>query len=293
MDYTEMLNTLEAKRKNIMKKMVYGIGIILVALLVGLLIGQSEGMMFGAVIGLVIAVGFVADAYTKYRKLFKNDVMPLIIAKTGLSLQYNYNDGVGQNTVMNSCLFKKPDRYHCEDLMYGTIDDVQFMSSDVHMEERHVRVDSKGRRHVEYVTFFQGRWFVYDFNKEFNGIIQVREDGLLQGLPWGINAEKISMEDVEFNKKFKTYATNQHDAFYVLTPTLMVNMKKLESRYPGRIYFSFIGSQLHIAIYNNKNSFEPPLFSPVDDRFIDEQVQEINILREIVNELKLNRRIFK
>lgn len=293
MDYDQILIQLENKRKQIMKKIMISLGIIVVSLILGYLIASSQGLVFGGIISLIIAVGLVADSIGKYKNVFKHQLMPLLIAKTGMNLEYIYKDGVGQNTVMGSKLFKKPDRYHCEDLMHGTFDDVKFMSSDVHMQERRVTIDSKGRRHVHYVTYFLGRWFVYDFNKEFNGIIQVREAGFLEGHPWGLNVDKISLEDVEFNKKFKTYATNQHDAFYVLTPTLIVNMKKLEKRFPGKIYFSFIGSQLHIAIYNSKNSFEPPVFSPIDDDFINKQVEDVLILQEIVKELKLNRDIFK
>ncbi len=293
MNYNQTLEQLENKRKQIMKKIQIGIGIVLVSLLVGFLFGDTQVLVFAGIISLVIAVGIVADSVTKYKNHFKNQLMPLLINKTGMNLEYNYRDGVGKDTVMGSKLFKKPDRYHCEDLMYGTFEDVRFMSSDVHMQERRVTHDSKGRRHVHYVTYFLGRWLVYDFNKEFNGIIQVREASFLEGHPWGLNVDKITLEDVEFNKKFKTYATNQHDAFYVLTPSLILNMKKLEQRFPGKIYFSFIGSQLHIAIYNSKNSFEPPIFSSIDENFINEQIQDVIILQEIVKELRLNRDIFK
>ncbi len=294
MEYGDILNKLEAQRKMISKRILYSMGIIIVLLVMGLLItGSSSGLVFGGIIGIVIAVSYVANGTSKYKKAFKDQLMPLLIARTGLKLEYNYKDGVGENTVMSSKLFKRPDRYHCEDLMYGTIDDVRFMSSDVHMEERHITTNVKGSRQVSYITFFSGRWFVYDFNKEFNGIIQVREEGFLQGHPWGLNVNKISLEDVEFNKKFKTYATNEHDAFYVLTPHLLENMKDIEKRFPGKIYFSFIGTELHIAIYDSKDSFEPPIFSPIDDAFVQTQVQDIMILQDIVNELKLNRNIFK
>ncbi len=294
MEYNQLLKELETQRKLITKRLLYSIGIVVVTLLLGLIIGQnSQGILIGGFIGLFFSFAYVGTSYSKYKKSFKDKMMPLIIEKTGLELKYDYKDGVGQNTVMHSGLFKKPDRYHCEDLMYGTFDDVRFMSSDVHMQERRVTRDSKGHQRVEYITFFRGRWFVYDFNKEFNGIIQVREDGFLQGAKWGLNVKKISLEDVEFNKKFKTYATNQHDAFYVLTPSLMENIKKLERRFPGRIYFSFIGSELHIAIYHSKNSFEPPVFSSIDDQFMSAQVEDILILQDIVKELRLNRNIFK
>lgn len=292
MDFQEILNQLEVQRKLIMKRIQYSIVISLIIMAISFIFGQ-EGLIFGAIISVIISFGLIFDSVNKYKLLFKSKFMPLVIAKTGMDLKYEYKSGIAEDVVMQSKLFRRPDRYFCEDLMYGTFEDVSFLTSDVHMQERHVTTDSKGHRQVHYETFFLGRWFIYDFNKEFNGIIQVREDGFFAGPKWGLNVSKIMMEDVEFNKKFKTYATNQHDAFYVLTPTLLENIKKLESSYPGRIYFSFIGSQLHIAVYNSKNAFEPPIWSPIDERFIDAQVADILILKDIVNELKLNRKIFK
>ena len=73
----------------------------------------------------------------------------------------------------------------------------------------------------------------------------------------------------------------------------MENIKKLERRFPGRIFFSFIDNQLHIAINHQKDSFEPPIFSPINESFINEIVADILIIQDIVNELKLNRKIFK
>ncbi|MDF2700275.1 MAG: hypothetical protein K0Q49_1833 [Haloplasmataceae bacterium] len=293
MDYDQIINELELKRKNITKKLLIFLGISAVIALIGLVIYGQQGFIIGLIIAVIMTIGVVADSANKYKKAFKEQLMPLLIAKTGIDLKYEYKNGLSHDDVMQSRLFKKADRFHSEDLMRGIIDEVEFISSDVRMEERRVTHDSKGRRQVHYVTYYSGRWFIYDFNKEFNGIIQVREDNLFEGPSWGLSIKKIALEDVEFNKKFKTYSSNEHDAFYVLTPSLMEKIKVLEKRYPGKIYFSFIGTKLHIAVYNSANGFEPPIWSPIDDNFIQSQVQDILILKDIIDELKLNRNIFK
>lgn len=293
MEYQEIINVLENKRKNLVKNILISAGIVLLSIIIGYIIDKEVAPVYAGFAGLIVSIILVSNKYSSYKKMFKDNFMPLIISKTGLDLKYDYKDGIGENTVNHSRLFKKADRFFHEDLMYGTLDGVEFMSSDVHMQDRRVTTDSKGRRRVKYVTFFKGRWFVYEFNKQFNGIIQVREDNIFSSLPWGLKLEKIKLEDIEFNKKFNTYATNQHDAFYVLTPTIMENIKKLERRFPGRIFFSFIENQLHIAINHQKDSFEPPIFSPIDESFINEIVVDILIIQDIVNELRLNRNIFK
>lgn len=292
MEYSELINKLEQKRKVVVKRICFSIGFVALGLAVGWLINRDFGYAVGGIVGFIVAIVLISEGFDKYKKVFKNQFMPLVVNKTGLDLKYVHKQGIPKEVVMSSRLFKKPDRYIKEDFMYGTLDGVNFMSSDVHMQDKRVTRDSKGRRRVRYDTFFRGRWFVYEFNKSFNGIIQVREE-FFKSHPWGLKVEKIKLEDVEFNRKFNTYATNQHDAFYVLTPTLMENIKKLERKFPGSIYFSFIENQLHIAIYHSKDSFEPPVFSKLDESLINELVSDIVVLQEIVNELKLNRKIFK
>ena len=66
-----------------------------------------------------------------------------------------------------SKLFKSPDRYSTEELLYGEIDGVEFKRADVHMEEKRVYRDKDGRRHVQWIDIFKGKWFVFKFNKNF------------------------------------------------------------------------------------------------------------------------------
>jgi hypothetical protein len=297
-EYSQLLESLENKRQQIVSRsrncLLIGAGLVIINLLASQFLPEIfQVIIILSIITLLIFIAMAFDAANKYRNAFKESLMPILIQKVGSDMHYDYKKGIGEHQTMDAKLFKNPDRYHCEDLIYGVFDDVSFFTSDVIMKERRVTRDSKGHTRTTYVPYFNGRWFVYDFNKTFNGIIQVREDGIFEGPRWGLKMSKIELEDVEFNRKFKTYSTHQHDAFYVLTPPLMEQIKLLERRYPGQIYFSFIGTKLHIAINGAKNSFEPPMFSPLTDHFIEEQVKDIMIIQEIVQELKLNRKIFK
>lgn len=240
----------------------------------------------------VLPLGYTLDLIDKYKKYFKNTLMPILIKTVGENIEYDYKRGITESICMEAKLFKNPDIFTSEDLVTGRFEDVSFISSDVIMKERKIVTDSKGRARVTYEVFFSGRWFVYDFNKTFNGIIQVREGSFLLG-SWNLKLEKIKLEDVEFNKKFSTYASNQHDAFYVLTPSLIENIKEFERKNPGKVYFSFIGSKLHIAVNGAKNTFEAPIYRPISDEFMLEQINDIKLIQNIVHELRLNRKIFK
>ena len=91
MNYEEILQTLELQRKVILKRIAMSVGIVIVAVLLGLLITSSQnGLLFGGIIGFIISFGIIADGVSKYKKTFKKQLMPLLIEKTGMKLNYEY-----------------------------------------------------------------------------------------------------------------------------------------------------------------------------------------------------------
>lgn len=292
----EQMAVLEAKRQKVLRRLK----VMIITSVIGLVLLYFIGRYFWDVqmifvimfVAIVLIIVVTADGNNRFRIHFKKELMPKLIQLMGNSIQYEFRQGITQEQCMSAKLFKRPDRYYAEDLIYGSIEGVRFSTSDVRMEERIVS-HNNGKRHVRYQPFFTGRWYLFDFNKSFNGMIQVREDGLFEGPKWRLRLSRVEMEDVTFNKTFRTYATNDYDAFYILTPPIMESMKQLERNHPGKMYFSFIDNRLTIAINGAQNSFEPSLFRPIDQSFIAEQLADIKMIQSIVHELRLNKNIFK
>ena len=189
----------------------------------------------------------------------------------------------------NNQFLKKADRYHSEDYISGKIDDVDFVSSDLKLEERHVQHTKNGTR-VYYVTYFLGRIFRFDFNKVFTGNLQVLETGS----PYSRRKfNKVKLESIEFNKKFRIFAEEDLTAFYILTPDIMEAIFNLEKRHPGRISMSFLGDHLYVAINNNKDTFELQMFRKIDEQLIEEFKNDLLVIKDFIMSLKLNNRLFK
>ncbi|ERJ12346.1 DUF3137 domain-containing protein [Haloplasma contractile] len=295
MNYDQIINELELKRKSVLKAIMISALVTLGVVLISLLFGDVTYTVGAFIVAVIVSVIICEPKSKAYKNQFKNEFMPMMLKEFDEGINYNYKEGLSESITNSSKLFKRPDRYKTEDLLYGKIDGVDFKCADVNMEEKHVRRDKDGKTHTSYTTIFHGRWFIFEFNKEFNGLIQVREGGS-PNLPWFGSEYKVKrtkLEDIEFNKRFNTFSSDQHEAFYVLTPSLMERMKELERANPGHIYFSFIKNQLHVALYNNKDTFEPPLFKPFDRQIIEEQMRDLELIKDIVHELKLNIKIFK
>ena len=112
---------------------------------------------------------------------------------------------------------------------------------------------------------------------------------------FGRGFEKIELEDVVFNKKFKVFGVNAHDVFYILTPHMMNKIKELEEKIDGHLLFCFIDSKLHIAINNNEDSFEPKsVFKKLDENEILSKVEkEIELITMFVDDLDLDNNLFR
>ena len=105
----------------------------------------------------------------------------------------------------------------------------------------------------------------------------------------------IEIESDAFNKKFNIYAQNAHDAFYILTPSLMEKIDNLEKRNKGKILLCFINNQLHVGLYDGKDSFEPSsCFKEINE---EEELKRASVdieqITMFVDELQLDNTLFR
>ena len=107
--------------------------------------------------------------------------------------------------------------------------------------------------------------------------------------------KKVSMESESFNSKFNVYTQNEHDAFYIITPSLMTRIEKLDDMTKGKLLLCFIDNRLHIGIYDNKDSFEPTsVFEEINEQETMERISgDIEMITQFVDELNLDNELFK
>ena len=282
------LTEFQERKKKAEKKIMIGGGLLILAVL--LLFLLQELVFIAIIVGIVgivlLIIGFIR--FGKISKEFKVKVMKDLIEDFVDNGVFDPSRGLSMNQVYSTEFIKRADRSHTEDFISGSMDGVEFVSSDVILEERHTRRTKNGVE-TYYVTYFLGRIFAFDFNKQFEGYLQVLE----QGRPT-VNRKynKVKLESVVFNKKFKTYASSEHSAFYVLTPHFMEALMKFEQQNRGKINFSFIDKSLYIGINNMRDTFELKMFKALDENTINEFKKELLVIKEVIDELKLNNNIF-
>jgi len=206
-------------------------------------------------------------------------------------LVYSPREGIPRETITATQMMSMGTSFHAEDYVRARYRDIPFEQSDVLIQQ------STGKT---VVTIFQGRWMIFDFNKPFRANFQIVQ----KGFPCAKHRrffgaedslfQKISMESEAFNEEFRVYARDAHDAFYVITPALMEHLQRLANHCDGKLMFCFVGQRLHIAIHDNKDSFEPgSVFKAIDEEKATRKIrEEIEVITQFIDKLSLDNNLF-
>ena len=308
----ELMETLlqfEAQRKAIINKITTtSIVVGVLALIIGL-VGASQsgspGILFavgvGAIIIVVIAIAVIKGSYNDN---FKSEIIDKIVKFIDPNLAYDPQKYISEREFLESRLYeRRSDRYKGEDYVAGMVGKTRIKFSELHSEYKTTTRDSKGRTKTHWHTIFKGVFFIADFNKNFNGSTIIMPDhsgggGFLSGIgqffqKFSSKGQLVKLEDPEFEKRFVVYGSDQVEARYILSPSLMQRITEFRDSSDREFRMSFIDSNVCIAINCNKNLFEPRLFSSVIDFApIKEYYQDMTAFIGIVEDLNLNRRIW-
>jgi hypothetical protein len=302
-DLKQNLADFERQRRKIVSHSMIVFGVLAAAGVVGALLLMRQGMppvfLLFILIGCVIIGGvYYYIAGLDYRSGFKEIILRKLITFVEPGLEYLPQQGISQTMFKAAGLFLHHiDRYKCEDMIQGRVGRTEISFSEVHAQ---YQTGSGKNRHWE--TLFRGLFFIADFNKDFHGRTVVLPDTAekLFGLfgqtlqSWSSSyGQLVQLEDVEFEKEFVVYGTDQIEARYILSPALMERILLFRREVGKKIYLSFLGSKVFAAIPVQENMFEPKMFSSVlDFNVIAEYYAQLQLGVGIVDELNLNTRIW-
>lgn len=284
------------------------------ALSLGLALLQVGVWAFAPLVIALIVIGVAyASKADQWRKAFKWRVMTQLVKRFNPNLEYRPESFISQREYELSMLFHnspEPDSYSGEDLIEGVIEKTDIRLSELHTQYRQVSYDSKGRRQEQWVTIFRGLFISADFHKHFQGVTLVLPDTeqswlggfgqWLQSLSAKLGnqpGELVKMEDPEFERLYKVFSTDQIEARYILTPSLIRRIVQFRQKTNAQVRLSFIASRVFVAIPTAHNHFEPPsLFAPanklLDPAVIAQYFEELRFAMAVVDELNLNTRIW-
>jgi len=297
------IEPLEKRRKGVLNKIIItGVVAGIIALFIGIVVGSRTGSPIGflvpIIIGIVIVCLLAKLLSAGYVVEFKQFVIQPIVKFIAEGLDYNPKDYIKKELFMLSKIFTtRPNRYKGDDLVSGQIGSTRLKFSE--LDAVHESGSGKNRSRV---TIFKGLFFVADFNKDFRGTTVVLPDtaerlfGRLGQKLQSMNVfrgQLIKLEDPEFEKHFVVYGHDQIEARYILSPSLMKRIVDFKQRTGQKVYLSFVGSMVFVAIWLNRNLFEPRLFNTLlDFEPIRQYFEDLQLAIGIVDDLNLNTRIW-
>jgi len=298
------LQNLEQKRKKLVQKLIYLI--ITIVCVVGICFflwlrnfNTSIAVIFVPLVLCSIIGGFLCKLFTRgYVAQFKSLVIQRIVHFIDENLSYAANDCIDKSTFMLSQIFTtKPNRYKGDDLVWGKTGATKIKFSEIHA----VHESGSGKNRRRY-TVFKGLFFIGDFNKDFTTQTVVLPDtveklfGYLGQKLQSLNifrGQLIKLDDPEFEKHFVVYGNDQIQARYILSTSLMERIVEFKKKTGRKIYLSFVGSMVFVAVSYTRSLFEPRIFKTLlDFDPIRKYFEDLQLAIGIVDDLNLNTRIW-
>lgn len=297
------LQELEKERKKVLAKVVKIEAIVAVIVIAAIffmygIFGVNGILMYLLFLSGAGMIGLFYWLTKQYRSQFKDVVIEPLVKFLDESLKYVKNGHVPQSVYEQSKIFThRVERYRGDDWVEGKLGQTHVQFSELKTEYS-VRTKN-GRR---WVTIFKGLFFVADFNKHFHGrtvVLPDHAEKIMGGFGKFLQSKNMSrdafvkMDDPVFEEEFVVYGTDQIEARYILTSSLMKRIVDFQLKSKKKIHLSFVDSKVFVAISYNKNLFEPNVFKTLlNFAPIAEYFNDLTTAVSIVEELNLNTRIW-
>lgn len=251
------------------------------------------------ILGIIVIFSIGGSYANKFKSIFKDRVIRKIIDYIDPNLKYYPDRFIGRSIFQMANFFpsNRIDKYEGDDLVEGVIGKTKIQFSELRVQE-----ERKSDKNSYYQDIFKGLFLIIDFNKNLKGRTYVMPDindktyskffffGEKKKTLYG---ELVKLEDPEFEKNFAVFSTDQIEARYILSTSLMERIVKLRNRIGRQVLFCFANSQIYIAIPFTMNLFEPRIMKKTIEFSLLRVYYELLLDSiGIVEELNLNTRIW-
>ena len=229
----------------------------------------------------------VKHSYDKFNLAFKSKYVLQIISNiNGFGkLQYIPKGGFLWDDVRNAAVVACGDKryYESEDLLLGEYENIKFKISDV-TTKKMVRGSKKNKVR----EIFSGQiicLYQFDDLKKSSGYLQIFEKEFLSNMSGWKAEHEIHTENERFNNRFSIYASDEHNAYYILTPQRMEKIMSFADAVNGQVSLVFNDEKLFVAVKRD-SMFDANIDEPVANQTtkIKEDTNFIQKAKEILVE---------
>jgi hypothetical protein len=244
-----------------------------------------------------LAIGYGAHQRRQLAKSYKKIVVKRVVGALGQGLTYSPESKFTKQDFLEMDLFeKRTETWHAEDEICGKKNAVTYAI----LEAKATRTEGSGKNRRT-VIIFRGLIIRLDFNKNFQGhtvVVPDAESKILAGLFGESESRKqkeiCRLENVDFEKLFSVYGSNQQEARYLLTPKMMELIMEAQALLGVQIRLSFHDNSVFLTVPQNVDRFEVGLFgakvSP--ETVVGDLAEVVKLAERLVDTLELETRIW-
>jgi len=268
--------------------MTVGIIMLFVGFFGTIILSIIGAVLFGFGIFRMVKVG---SAQKYYKENYSKKVLDFLLKDNDYTFDEfgKIEEYIFKNSQMGTT--NHYDYYKGEDLLSINIpnDDGSKSNNYLHLCDLDVtKIESDSDGDDREVTVYKGVFGYVDFPFEFKCSMSINTTYRKPGVKF----EKISLEDIVFNKKFKVLSNDQIESRYILTPEMMEKLLILNEK-AGKVRLVLVDDKMYFG-FSSIDLFELKSVSNNNvESLFDNFYTHVSVILSIVNEIKNNNKIFK
>lgn len=233
--------------------------------------------------------------YYRYKRnvVYKTKVVPQLVQTVCPGATYSAKGTLTKDIFKGAGMYRTGwgEEFKNEDTIRGKVGETDFVYGEVEL----YHMQQTGKSAVKVVDF-KGFIFEADFNKYFQGVTMLTSDiGFMSKTQPGIfsKMKRCIMEDVNFERMYNTYSTNDQEARYILTPALQHRIMEMNRTFATQLgdkhlSISFRANRMLIAVPSDTDRFEVKY----DLDSVKRDLLAISVMIDVIEQLNLNLRIW-
>ncbi|MCL1808529.1 MAG: DUF3137 domain-containing protein [Clostridiales bacterium] len=218
------------------------------------------------------------------RQLVSQNIVKDMLSETFTVKSYEPFGKVDRSAIRASALIDDWDNCSGNNLVQGTYRGVDLSFSNLRIYRSGVDKSQK--------TLFNGQWLTCKLKIELPVTIRLRERSANNKRM----RSDVETENAFFNEKYQILTLYPNTANHILTPQFMETIIKMNERANTRIFMSFKGDTVYIALHNTSRLFEvnpKEILSGTSIAEVREHINEnIKYITNVVDELLLDDYLF-
>jgi hypothetical protein len=217
------------------------------------------------------------DALEKFARVYKKNVITLLIQDFDKTLSYEPEMGLDQSEFESLGVFKKPDfLYKSTDKLSGKADDISFSVYDIHAQ-RERRIGKRNNKKIG-EDVFKGEMYVFTMKDSFKYDLYIGH--------WIVGKKILRLDNPTFMKEFPRIACDNSNeakmyAYFILSQSFMEKLIEIKKQREAEVFVICKNDKMYLGVNDKSDKFEPVM----DDKKMLESLQAVKDNLEQVIEL--------